>query len=188
MMSQRALVGISFFFPSKMRTAVSRCQLRRNVPFSSEVKTLRGEVEGGNRPTGRPEENSLRLTTMMAIRPPTSPTTVIGGFSLAIITAREQERRLSGDATAGTPCSPSATWSEAGLGSRLGKMGWENADLQRSAKTPKRDWIGFFDRVNLSRGVSERVTQHQPCELFFPPRQMSRETSPPIVPHLQPRD
>ena len=31
------------------------------------------------------------LTTMMAILPPTSPTTVMGGFSLAIITAEGGE-------------------------------------------------------------------------------------------------
>lgn len=34
--------------------------------------------------SGRPNEN---LTTMMAMRPPTSPTTVIGGFSFGISTA-----------------------------------------------------------------------------------------------------
>lgn len=104
-MSQRDFFCLFVFFSPKMKTAVSKCRLRRNVTFSSEVKTSRGEVEGGNQPTRRPasqpEENSLCLTTMMAIRPPTSPTTVIGGFSLAIITAREQERRLSGEATAG---------------------------------------------------------------------------------------
>lgn len=34
------------------------------------------------------------LTTMMAILPPTSPTTVMGGFSLAIITEKEKMKRL----------------------------------------------------------------------------------------------
>lgn len=33
-------------------------------------------------------------TTMMAILPPTSPTTVIGGFSLAIITKEEGKKRV----------------------------------------------------------------------------------------------
>lgn len=33
-------------------------------------------------------QKSAFLTTMMAMRPPTSPTTVMGGFSLAIITIK----------------------------------------------------------------------------------------------------
>lgn len=33
------------------------------------------------------------LTTMMAIRPPTSPTTVMGGFSLAIMTGERERQR-----------------------------------------------------------------------------------------------
>lgn len=36
--------------------------------------------------------NHLQLTTMMAIRPPTSPTTVIGGFSLGISTMQEKKK------------------------------------------------------------------------------------------------
>lgn len=37
--------------------------------------------------------SSQLLTTMMAILPPTSPTTVMGGFSLAIITEMESRFR-----------------------------------------------------------------------------------------------
>lgn len=38
-----------------------------------------------------PERDSF-LTTMMAMRPPTSPTTVMGGFSLGINTGSYKER------------------------------------------------------------------------------------------------
>lgn len=49
-----------FFFPDRGRSSLSATKLCRQY-----------------------------LTTMIAILPPTSPTTVIGGFSLAIITAKE---------------------------------------------------------------------------------------------------
>lgn len=35
------------------------------------------------------------LTTMMAIRPPTSPTTVIGGFSLGISTMQKNKEKTA---------------------------------------------------------------------------------------------
>lgn len=84
--------GGTFRFQAKSKLCEGKSREATNQPTNSPAS------RDGAR---RPEENSLRLTTMMAIRPPTSPTTVIGGFSLAIITAREQERRLSGEATAG---------------------------------------------------------------------------------------
>lgn len=39
------------------------------------------------------KNKNMYLTTMMAILPPTSPTTVMGGFSLAIITGKEEGKR-----------------------------------------------------------------------------------------------
>lgn len=59
---------------------------RTEISASHRHKYLRGEKKQENtiHPTG------LRfLTTMMAILPPTSPTTVIGGFSLAINTKKK---------------------------------------------------------------------------------------------------
>lgn len=62
----------------------------------------------------------------MAILPPTSPTTVMGGFSLAIITAKESRTGYLGEhVEEGCVCYISLNQKQ-NLSSRLGKMGWEN--------------------------------------------------------------
>lgn len=67
--------------------------------------------------------NSQHLTTMMAILPPTSPTTVMGGFSLAIITAKESRSGyLREHGEVGLCALHFTSKSKVNL-SRLGKMG-----------------------------------------------------------------
>jgi hypothetical protein len=60
----------------------------QNVANSFQLAHFSTDLAGQNHKW--PKQMGTFLTTMMAILPPTSPTTVIGGFSLAIITEKEE--------------------------------------------------------------------------------------------------
>lgn len=104
---------------------------------------------------------------MMAILPPTSPTTVIGGFSLAIITAKESR--------SGYLCTPLNDGQRCLIPKQIGKV----------------DWVKWVERVFFffSSGELQRSNSYCAQKVQMFQKQLKKSaavTTIPIVPHLPP--